>query len=171
MKPFLLSCLVLSSLAVLAGCDRPAVSSAEAQATATPTPTPGDTTAADRMRAKNSEAAQATGDYLKEKGQQLKVELQNAGEQLGKDKEVWRRQLEEKKRQYQPQIDELKRKAATAGDQAKPEIDRQIAELEVQRQKADEKLAQLKAASGDAWEAFKARWKQEQAAETPKPTP
>ena len=169
MKTFALPCLVLSVTALLAACDHPTVKVTEA-AQPTASPSPVDTTA-ERMRAKNREAARATGDYLKERGDELKANLQKAGDQLGMDKEVWRQQLEEKKRQYQPRIDALKRKAAAAGEQAKPDYDRQIARLEVQRQKADEKLAQLKAASGDAWEAFKSRWKQEQSAETPSPTP
>ena len=168
MKAFAFSCLPLLAAAVLTGCGRSAMTTTDARAT--PTPTPADV-AAERMRQKTSEAAQATGDYLKEQGKQLRADFKQTGEEFAKDREVWKRQIEEKTRQYQPQIDELKRKAATADGQAKVEMDKQVANLEVQRKKADEKLAQLRSASADAWETFKDSWKREQAAATPTPAP
>lgn len=122
------------------------------------------------MNKENAEAARATGDFLKEKGAQLKASLRQAGDQIGIDKESLQKQLEQARRDYQPQIDELKRRAAAAGEEAKPELNRQISNLEDQRKKADVKLDQLKSATGDAWKTFKARWKEEQAAATPLPT-
>ncbi len=169
MKAVVFFYLPLLLAVALTGCDRLATSSPK-DVQATPTPAPADVTA-DRMREKTSEAAQATGDYLKEQGKQLKANFKETSEELAKDREVWKRQIEEKTRQYQPQIDELKRKAAGADAQAKVEYEKQTANLEVQRKKADEKLVQLRSATADAWETFKESWKREQATETPTPAP
>ena len=167
MKMLLLPCLACLSVVVFAGCGRAPVSPRQAQATPLPTATP---SAAERMNKENAEAARATGDFLKEKGAQLKASLRQAGDQLGIDKENLQKQLEQARRDYQPQIDELKRRAAAAGEEARPELNRQIANLEDQRKKADVKLDQLKSATGDAWKTFKARWKEEQSQKIPAPT-
>ena len=111
------------------------------------------------------------GAYLKEKGQEAKEKLQELAKNFPQEREEWRRKLEQQQRDLQPRIDELKRRLNEAGEDAKPEIRRQLDHLEVDRQKAAVKLKELGNATAEAWETFKERLRQEESAPAASPTP
>ena len=125
-----------------------------AQARATPTPTPA---LEQQVEVDAKNAVALARDFLKKKGGDTGLNLQDAEEELKNGRDLFRRKLHKEHKDLQPQIDELKRRAAAADAAGKVELDRQIAALEVEASKAGTKLQKLQAAGEDALKAFKAR--------------
>ena len=154
--------LLVSVSLCVAGCEQQPAARRSAGAP-TPTPTPA-APSAERVRQETKQALTTAGEYLKEKAQQL-------AKDFPREREEWRRKFEEQQRELQPRIDELKRRLNDASEDAKPEIRRQLDNLEGDRQRAAVKLEELKNAGAEAWESFKARWRQEEEKRRAQPTP
>lgn len=162
-------CALALLAACLPGCER---HSAEPPASQPPTPTPVPAdAAAERMKSKTGDALAATGDFVKEKGGQVKSSLGELADQFSKEKDSYRQKLEQEQRDLAPQIDALKERAARAGDTVRAEFNAQAAALEGQRQRAGQRLDQLKGATREGWESFKDRWRAEDTSPSKSPAP
>jgi uncharacterized coiled-coil DUF342 family protein len=71
-------------------------------------------------------------------------------------KEAYEKKLQAQLDEWNAEIDKLREKADKAGADAQLEYYRQIDELRAKQQQSNQKLAELKAASDDAWEDMKA---------------
>jgi len=71
-------------------------------------------------------------------------------------KEAYEQKLQAQLDQWSAEIDKLKAKAESKGADAQLEYHRQIKELRARQEIAKNKLAELRASSGDAWEDIKA---------------
>lgn len=71
------------------------------------------------------------------------------------EKEAYEKKLQAQLDEWGAEIDRLKAKADAAGADAQLEYNKQLDELRSKRAAANEKLAELKATSGDAWEDLK----------------
>ena len=150
----------------LGGCDRP--DSAPPQARATPTPTPKDELDAgtNRLEAKAEGALAALENYFVKDNPKRR-------EKFTRDKAKWHDKLSKQQTDLQPEIDRLREelgKVETA--KGRDQLRDDLARLEDRSKDTGRKLAELEAASQDAWKAFKARLKAEEARNgTPTPGP
>jgi hypothetical protein len=63
--------------------------------------------------------------------------------------------MEKQLQQWGAKLDDLNEKITAAGDKAKADERQLVLELRAKQQRAQQKLDELKAASGDKWDTFK----------------
>lgn len=111
----------------------------------TPSPPPAETVDVEPQPQRTAE------DVKREAGEAFETSSQYAKEQA----EELHRQLQRKIDELGPQIERLKSQARDLKEQAKPEWDKRIAQLEEQRRVAQQKLDAWKKASPEAWKELK----------------
>ena len=166
MRFSLVAALVFACGLCLGGCDKP--DAPPPQARATPTPAPKDELDAgtNRLKAKAEGAIAAVKNYFVK-------DNPKGREKFTRDKAKWHDKLSKEQIDLQPEIDRLREelgKVETA--KGRDQLRDDLARLEDRSKETGRKLAELEAASQDAWKAFKKRLKAEEAKNgAPTPTP
>ncbi len=137
-----------------------------AQASASPTPKDELDKGANRLKTKAQGAFAAVENYLLRQNPKLR-------EKFDRDRAKWRDKLQQQQKDLQPQIDHLKDQLEHVDSTAtREQLHGDLARLEAESKRTEQRLTELEAASQEAWKSFKQRLREDQSSHvTPSPTP